>query len=70
MSWWNQTSSQRHGQRNEQKLIQDQNFSNEIFFGLLSTIESIAIHHQGKGNYHNKIFKAYDRVNYSTKSIH
>lgn len=40
-SYWNNHSSQRHGQKNEQKVIQDQNFSNEIFFGILSTIESI-----------------------------
>lgn len=62
--------SQKNAQKNEQKIIQDQNFSNEIFFGILSTIESMMLHYQGRSNdYHSKMFKAYDRVNYSSKNI-
>lgn len=65
-------SSQNHRQhgRTEQKLIQDQNYSNEIFYGLLSTLESIVMFYQGRAQeYSKKMFKAYDRVNYSSKSI-
>lgn len=67
-SYKDQTSKQ--SQKNTQKLIQDQNYSNEIFFGVLSTIESLTLHYQGKSNqFHNKMMKNYDQVNYSSKSI-
>jgi hypothetical protein len=58
-------------QVNTQKLVQDQNYSNEIFYGIMSTLESMVQHYQGGSQqYNNKMFKAYDRVNYSTKGIH
>lgn len=60
----------RQSTRSEQKLIQDQNYSNEIFYGLLSTLESIALYYQGASSqYGNKMFKNYDRVNYSSKNL-
>ena len=39
--------NQKSNTKSQQKLIQDQNYSNEIFFGLLSTVESIVLKHKG-----------------------
>ena len=70
MSYHNYSQNSKQGQRNEQKLIQDQNYSNEIFFGMMSTLESMVQHFQGRSNqYNNKAFRTYDRVNYSSKSL-
>jgi hypothetical protein len=71
-TWWGGSSGNtKSKQVNTQKLVQDQNYSNEIFYGIMSTLESMVQHYQGRSqDYGNKMFKAYDRVNYSTKSIH
>lgn len=56
--------------RQNQKLIQDQNYSNETFFMMLSSLESTVQHFKNsKHDFNNKMFKGYDRVNYSSKSL-
>jgi hypothetical protein len=41
-TWWESSSGNSMSKQvNTQKLVQDQNYSHKIFFGLLSTIESI-----------------------------
>jgi hypothetical protein len=61
----------KQGQRSQQKLIQDLRYSHETMFGMLSTLESLGLslsdsHSQGYGK---KMFKHYDRVNYSDKNL-
>jgi len=74
---WNKGSQGGRGQvgkqklNSQQKLIQDLNYSHETLLGMLSTLESLGLaldghHSQGYGS---KMFKHYDRVNYSGKSI-
>jgi len=68
-----QTKDSKQKLVSKQKVIQDLNFSHEIVFGMLSTLESLALALSLNGNYSkeyaNKMFKHYDRVDYSPKGI-
>jgi hypothetical protein len=74
-SWqypWNGGKGQiaKQEQKSQQKLIQDLHYSHETMCGMLSTLESLGLslrdsHSQGYGK---KMFKHYDRVNYSNKN--
>lgn len=56
--------------KNNQKVIQDQNYSNETFFMMMSTLESLVDFFTNKTkDFSNKMFKNYDRVNYSSKNL-
>jgi hypothetical protein len=63
------SSKSKQHSNNKQKVVLDQNFSNQTYYTMMSTLESIAIYYQNQENknqnYQNKMFKNYDRVNYS-----
>ena len=63
-------SKNRQQQLSNQKLIQDLNFSTNIFFVCCSTLESICmIHQKNHQDYENKFFGAYDKSNYKQKGL-
>lgn len=53
-----------------QRLVVDQNYSNNICFHCLSTLESLANTYRGDHSqlYNNKMFKNYDTFDYSSKT--
>jgi len=68
-SMGNQANKQ--GQKSVQLLIQDQNFSHEIFFSVMSALESLvlSLEDNHRSNFGNKIFEGYDRTDFSKKSL-
>lgn len=81
MSWVNgvwvsgnhKGSISKQSMNQQQKLIQDQGYSNEIFYCMMSSLESIVLHYQkggqNKSSYQNKMFKHYDKVDYGHKNL-
>jgi hypothetical protein len=60
-----------YNQKQKQKVLQDQEFSNHTLCTALSTVESLYISMLGKHNshYYKKVFAKYDAVDYQDKTI-
>jgi len=66
---YNNYQNQNSMMKSNLKVIQDQNFSNETFFMAMSSLESLSDYFSKQGNnFSNKMFREYDRFNYSSKS--
>lgn len=58
--------------KSQQKLVQDTNYDNHMFYGILSVVESLILYYQNRHNSQNfkdKMFANYDRIDYHSKSL-
>lgn len=63
------TSSYSHQhQKQDQRVITDQNYSNNILMMVLSTLESLENKYKGMSQHQSKKYSYYDKVDYSGKS--
>lgn len=73
MNFWSGNSqNSQQSLKSQQKLVQDTNYDNHMFYAILSVLESLVLKYQNRHNSQNfkdKMFASYDRIDYHSKSL-